>query len=115
MVVWLQLYFLSQLSQPADLNAYVQPVTLPDKNTPSLWGDVCKVSGWGVTQLHSVKLSAVLQAVNVRENPFCNWYYWGKITSNMMCAGSIFGGKDSCQVQIPHKFCFCAGNTFNMW
>ncbi|XP_037539732.1 trypsin-like [Nematolebias whitei] len=88
---------LIKLSEPAELNAYVQPVTLPDKNTPSLWGDVCKVSGWGVTQLHSVKLSPVLQAVNVRENPFCSWYYWGKTTSNMICAGSIFGGKDSCQ------------------
>ncbi|XP_015246525.1 PREDICTED: trypsin I-P1-like [Cyprinodon variegatus] len=88
---------LIKLDRPAQLNAYVQPVQLPDEDTPELKGDVCTVSGWGVTQVWSYTLSPVLRAVDVREIRYCNWYYWGRITENMMCAGSPFGGKDSCQ------------------
>ncbi|KAF7209190.1 trypsin-3 [Nothobranchius furzeri] len=88
---------LIKLSQPAVLNANVVPVNLPDSTTPPLRGDVCTVSGWGVTQVYSYELSPVLRAVDVREISVCNWYYWGRITSNMLCAGSPFGGKDSCQ------------------
>ncbi|XP_047456921.1 trypsin I-P1-like [Mugil cephalus] len=87
---------LIKLSEPALLNANVQPVELPDENTPQISG-VCTVSGWGVTQVYSYILSPVLRAVDVRETPNCFWYYWSRVTPNMMCAGSPFGGKDSCQ------------------
>lgn len=97
--IWLAL----QLSRPAQLNAYVQPVTLPDENTPAVKGAVCTVSGWGVTQVYSYTLSTVLRAVDVREISYCKWYYWGRITENMMCAGSPYGGKDSCQVTNANK------------
>ncbi|XP_071759396.1 trypsin-3 [Centroberyx gerrardi] len=88
---------LIKLSEPATLNAYVQPVQLPDENTPQLRHDTCTVSGWGVTQIYSYVLSPVLRAVDVQIIPYCYYYYWGRITSNMLCAGSRFGGKDSCQ------------------
>ncbi|XP_028265617.1 anionic trypsin-2-like [Parambassis ranga] len=84
------------LSEPARLNTYVQPVKLPTADTPPVTGD-CTVSGWGVTQVYSYVLSPVLRAVDVREMPYCSWFYWGKITPNMWCAGSPYGGKDSCQ------------------
>ena len=87
-----------QLGEPALLNANVQPAALPDEHTPPLSGDVCTVSGWGVTQIYSFYLSPVLRAVDVRVQPYCSYYYWGRITSNMLCAGSRLGGKDSCQV-----------------
>ncbi|XP_028308112.1 trypsin isoform X2 [Gouania willdenowi] len=86
---------LIKLSRPAQLNAYVQPVKLPDENIPL--EDLCTVSGWGVTQVYSYELSPVLRSVNVKENPYCKYYYWGRITENMICAGSRYGGKDSCQ------------------
>lgn len=92
-------WFVLQLDRPAVLNAYVQPVKLPGENTPQLRGDVCTVSGWGVTQPYSYVLSPVLRAVDVKEISLCSWYYWGRITENMICAGSPYGGKDSCQVQ----------------
>lgn len=92
--------FVFQLSEPAQLNANIQPALLPDENTPPLMYDTCTVSGWGVTQVYSYHLSPVLRAVNVKIVPFCNDYYWGMITSNMICAGSWMGGKDSCQVLI---------------
>ncbi|CAK6975390.1 trypsin I-P1-like [Scomber scombrus] len=88
---------LIKLSRPALLNANVQPAELPDNNTPPLRDDVCTVSGWGVTQIYSYYLSPVLRAVDVRLIPYCTYYYWGRITSNMLCAGSRMGGKDSCQ------------------
>ncbi|KAM7405201.1 hypothetical protein PAMP_012481 [Pampus punctatissimus] len=86
-----------KLSEPAQLNANVQPAVLPDENTPALDNDVCTVSGWGVTQIYSYYLSPVLRAVDVRVISYCHYYYWGRITSNMLCAGSRMGGKDSCQ------------------
>lgn len=89
-----------QLSKPATLNANVQPAVLPDDNTPPLLYDTCTVSGWGVTQVYSPYLSPVLHAVDVTILPFCRYYYYWMITSNMLCAGSRLGGKDSCQVQI---------------
>lgn len=89
-----------QLSTPAQLNANVQPAALPDASTPPLRFDTCTVSGWGVTHIYYSYLSPVLRAVDVRIAPFCKYYYWGMITSNMLCAGSQMGGKDSCQVHI---------------
>ncbi|XP_074498924.1 trypsin-3 [Sebastes fasciatus] len=88
---------LIKLSRPAQLNAHVQPAVLPDENGSPQRGDVCTVSGWGVTQIYSYSLSPVLRSVDVRITPYCNYYYWGRITPNMLCAGSRYGGKDSCQ------------------
>lgn len=98
-----------QLSKPAQLNAYVQPVLIPDEGTPPFSG-TCTVSGWGVTQVYSNVLSPVLRAVDVREIPYCTWYYRNRIKPGMVCAGSLYGGKDSCQVYIHGKhdlFCVC--------
>lgn len=90
-----------QLSQPAELNANIQPAVLPDATGPPLSSDTCTVSGWGVTQIYSSYLSPVLRAVDVQVVSNCRrYYYWGMITSNMLCAGSRLGGKDSCQVRM---------------
>ncbi|XP_070695550.1 trypsin-3 [Pempheris klunzingeri] len=88
---------LIKLSRPALLNANVQPALLPSEDNQLRNNDVCTVSGWGVTQIYSYYLSPVLRAVDVRIIPYCSYYYWGRITSNMLCAGSRMGGKDSCQ------------------
>lgn len=89
-----------QLQQPADLNANVQPVQLPSADTPLLYGGMmCAVSGWGVTQVYSYYRSSVLRAVDVQIIPNCQYYYYYRITDNMVCAGSPLGGKDSCQVR----------------
>lgn len=88
-----------QLERPADLNANVQPVELPSADTPPLYGGMmCAVSGWGVTQVYSYYLSSELRAVDVQIIPNCQYYYYFRITDNMVCAGSPLGGKDSCQV-----------------
>ncbi|XP_030634194.1 trypsin-3 [Chanos chanos] len=89
---------LLKLDRPAQLNAHVQPANLPDVDTPPLpGGTTCTVSGWGVTQIYSYYLSPVLRAVDVEIIPNCQYYYYFRITDNMVCAGSPLGGKDSCQ------------------
>lgn len=87
-----------QLEKPAELNAYVQPAVMPTSLAPIPGGTVCIVSGWGVTQVYSYYLSPVLRAVDVQIIPQCQYYYYYRITDNMVCAGSPLGGKDSCQV-----------------
>ncbi|KAJ8016916.1 hypothetical protein DPEC_G00012310 [Dallia pectoralis] len=89
---------LIKLSEPARINANVQPAQVADGNTPALQGSTtCTVSGWGVTRLYNYYLSPVLRSVDVQIMPHCEIYYSGKITDNMICAGSRLGGKDSCQ------------------
>ncbi|XP_073731995.1 trypsin-3 isoform X4 [Misgurnus anguillicaudatus] len=89
---------LLKLEKPAELNAYVQPAVMPVSSSPTLLGGTtCTVSGWGVTQVYSYYLSPVLRAVDVLIIPQCQYYYYYRITDNMVCAGYPFGGKDSCQ------------------
>ncbi|XP_034003931.1 trypsin-like [Trematomus bernacchii] len=87
---------LLKLSRQAVLNSYVQPAVLADPSDPPS-GSLCTVSGWGVTQIYSYSLSPVLRSVDVQMINYCRYYYWGRITDNMLCAGSPRGGKDSCQ------------------
>ncbi|KAM6979738.1 trypsin-3 [Aplochiton taeniatus] len=89
---------LLKLDRPANLTVNVQPALLPDPDTPQLTGSTrCVVSGWGVTQVYSQYLSPVLRAVDVDIIPSCQYYYYFRISDNMVCAGSPYGGKDSCQ------------------
>ncbi|XP_076840030.1 trypsin I-P1 [Brachyhypopomus gauderio] len=89
---------LLKLSQPATLNAYVQPAPLPDVDVPPPDSSTtCTVSGWGVTTIYSFYLSPALRAVDVDYIPTCWYYYASRVNDNMMCAGSRTGGKDSCQ------------------
>ncbi|KAJ7998882.1 hypothetical protein DPEC_G00209580 [Dallia pectoralis] len=89
---------LLKLEKPATLNANVQPAVLPSADmTPLPQGTSCMVSGWGITDIYSYVLSPVLRAVDVDIITNCQYYYYFRITDNMVCAGSRFGGKDSCQ------------------
>lgn len=75
-------------------------MSLPEQDSPPLAGLTrCTVSGWGVTWLNSYSLSPVLRSVDVNIFPDCWYYYYFRITNNMICAGSLLGGKDSCQVR----------------
>ncbi|XP_037346901.1 trypsin [Pungitius pungitius] len=89
---------LLKLDRPADINATVQLASLPDPDSPPLADFApCTVSGWGVTWLYSYELSPVLKSVNVDIFNNCRYYYYFRVTDNMICAGSLSGGRDSCQ------------------
>ena len=95
------MFSVGQLDRPATINAMVEPAPLPTPDSPPLTGRTqCTVSGWGVTWLNSYSLSSVLRSVDIDIIPNCWYYYYFRITENMICAGSYLGGKDSCQVRI---------------
>ncbi|XP_068280845.1 kallikrein-14-like [Nyctibius grandis] len=82
------------------------PVTLTDRIQPIAVasclpapGTTCTTSGWGATTSPEVTYPDVLQCVNVTifSTAECQRLYPGSITENMVCAGSLQGGRDSCQ------------------
>uniref|UniRef100_A0A674IYZ2 Peptidase S1 domain-containing protein n=1 Tax=Terrapene triunguis TaxID=2587831 RepID=A0A674IYZ2_9SAUR len=89
---------LIKLAHPVRTDAYVQPVSLPTACPAA--GTSCVVSGWG-NILSDVFSPYNLQCVNIPilSNAACEGSYPGMITSTMLCAGYLEGGKDACQVR----------------
>uniref|UniRef100_A0A8C4WRE5 Peptidase S1 domain-containing protein n=1 Tax=Gopherus evgoodei TaxID=1825980 RepID=A0A8C4WRE5_9SAUR len=89
---------LIKLAHPVQTDAYVQPVALltacPAASTS------CVVSGWG-NILSDVFSPYNLQCINIPilSNAQCEGFYPRMITSTMLCAGYLEGGKDACQVR----------------
>ncbi|XP_003791604.1 anionic trypsin-like [Otolemur garnettii] len=88
---------LIKLASPATLNAHVSPISLPTACAPA--GTECLISGWGKTLRNPGNYPDLLQCVKVplMSDAQCKAAYPGEITSNMICASFLEGGKDSCQ------------------
>ncbi|KRY58839.1 Serine protease 30 [Trichinella britovi] len=73
---------------------YISPVCLPKQNQKLPWGEMCFVSGWGLTR-ESGKPSSKLRQVGIPilRNSNCPFID----ADDMFCAGDMSGGKDSCQ------------------
>ncbi|XP_072463841.1 kallikrein-13-like isoform X2 [Notamacropus eugenii] len=86
------------LQKPAQLNDHVQVLQLPSQNCLPP-GTCCVVSGWGTTTSPQISYPKTLQCAEIQlsSDEECHQSYPGKITPNMLCAGSKEGGKDSCE------------------
>ncbi|KAM7121067.1 anionic trypsin [Molossus nigricans] len=88
---------LIKLSSPAVISGRVAAVSLPTSCAPA--GTQCLISGWGNTLSSGVNYPELLQCLDapLLSQDECEAAYPGQITSNMVCAGFLEGGKDSCQ------------------
>lgn len=104
------------------------PVKIPGTGTrppaviplvPSSVGDLTGVNswvtGWGATESQP-NYPTELQEVQVPivSNADCNSAYPGEITSSMMCAGFVAGGKDSCQGDSGGPLVVDTGNGWQL-
>ncbi|XP_049643039.1 kallikrein-13-like isoform X1 [Suncus etruscus] len=89
---------LLELKTPAQLSDHVKVLPLSRQDCLPT-GTACIVSGWGTTTSPQVSYPQALQCVNIeiRSDEECRQVYPGKITLNMLCAGTQEGGKDSCE------------------
>uniref|UniRef100_A0A8D0GIG1 Peptidase S1 domain-containing protein n=1 Tax=Sphenodon punctatus TaxID=8508 RepID=A0A8D0GIG1_SPHPU len=88
---------LLRLRNSANLNNYVQPISLA--TTCAEPNIECQVSGWGTSRSPQSQYPDILQCgmVNIMSKEECDQAYPGAITDNMLCAGLKEGGVDSCQ------------------
>ncbi|KAF2367240.1 Serine proteases trypsin domain [Trinorchestia longiramus] len=81
----------------SDPDVQVRPACLPDTDVQYV-GSQGTVSGWGTLTEDGSQPSALREVtVPVVSNSECKSVYGSVITSNMLCAGTDAGGKDSCQ------------------
>ncbi|XP_030699060.1 granzyme A-like [Lagenorhynchus albirostris] len=92
---------LLQLNKKATINKNVAILTLPKLGDDVKPGTMCRVAGWGRFHNNSPR-SDILREVNVTviDRKICNdqshYNYNPVIGLNMICAGSLKGGRDSC-------------------
>ncbi|XP_055539438.1 trypsin II-P29-like isoform X2 [Wyeomyia smithii] len=96
---------LLSLQEPVQFGTDLMPICLPS-GSDSYQGKEAMVIGWGVTA--NGTLSDVLQElmVPILSNQECkrSGYFRFQITSRMLCAGFLEGGKDSCQILLEYTF-----------
>ncbi|GCB78586.1 hypothetical protein scyTo_0016837 [Scyliorhinus torazame] len=87
---------LVKLARSVRMTDSIRPVPLPTE-CPLPYTQ-CVVSGWGNIYSDHVFMPDALRCVKVplMSDIECNYAYPGLITSNMICAGYMEGGKDAC-------------------
>ncbi|KAJ0063954.1 hypothetical protein NL108_014468, partial [Boleophthalmus pectinirostris] len=92
---------LLKLATPVEFSDTVHPACLPTYDQQWAHGTDCITSGFGTTDAGSSSVSNKLRDVSVKiiDTEVCNTpsSYGGSVTKNMLCAGHLGGGKDSCQ------------------
>ncbi|XP_026161271.1 transmembrane protease serine 9 [Mastacembelus armatus] len=88
---------LLELAVPAPVSYTIQSVCLPSPAHRFLKNAECYITGWGSVR-EGGSLTNLLQkaAVNVIDQADCQQAYGKLLTPNMMCAGYMEGGRDTC-------------------
>ncbi|XP_030583730.1 transmembrane protease serine 9 isoform X2 [Archocentrus centrarchus] len=88
---------LLELAVPAPMSYTIQSVCLPSPVHRFLKNAECYIIGWG-SMREGGSLTNLLQkaAVNIIEQTGCQQSYGNVLTPNMMCAGFMEGGRDTC-------------------
>ncbi|KAJ7304130.1 hypothetical protein JRQ81_011657 [Phrynocephalus forsythii] len=89
---------LIRLNSSVVYNGFVQPISLPTK--PASVGATCGVMGWGSITTPEETYPHVPYCVDIEilSNPVCEAAYpWWTAHCNVLCAGVLEGGKDSCR------------------
>nr|AJB84504.1 serine protease precursor [Philodryas chamissonis] len=95
---WSQDIMLIRLNSSVNNSEYIAPISLPS-NPPSMGSD-CHVMGWGTITSPEVTYPEVPHCVNIKilYNEVCEAAYpILSGNSNILCAGELEGGKDSCK------------------
>lgn len=80
--------------QGIKFNDHVQPACLPEQMTEYVDGQKCHVSGWGKTEYGYQNLLKSAKVPIIADDT-CQRLY-KDLTSNMVCAGYLAGGIDTC-------------------
>ncbi|XP_070620003.1 snake venom serine protease-like [Erythrolamprus reginae] len=89
---------LIRLNSPVNNSIHIAPISLP--TSPPSVDSVCRVMGWGTISSPEVIYPEVPHCVDIDilHNQVCEAAYPGLAgNSNVLCAGEIEGGKDSCK------------------
>ncbi|XP_035509617.1 transmembrane protease serine 9 [Morone saxatilis] len=88
---------LLELAVPAPMSYTIQSVCLPSPVHRFLKNAECYITGWG-SMREGGSLTNLLQkaAVNTIDQADCQQSYGNVLTPNMMCAGYMEGGRDTC-------------------
>ncbi|KAI3368757.1 hypothetical protein L3Q82_025737, partial [Scortum barcoo] len=88
---------LLELAVPAPMSYTIQSVCLPSPVHRFLKNAECYITGWG-SMREGGSLTNLLQkaAVNIIDQADCQQSYGNVLTPNMMCAGFMEGGRDTC-------------------
>lgn len=86
--------------QPVELNAFIQPVALPEYKMlrEDFAGHVATVSGWGRTSDESQLVSNVLRYTDnvVKTNSVCFSYYEYFVAASTMCMNTLYSESGTC-------------------
>ena len=104
------MFFFLQLKKKATVNRNVAILHLPKKGDDVKPGTRCRVAGWGRFGNKSAP-SETLREVNITviDRKICSdekhYNFNPVIGLNMICAGDLRGGKDSCNVSEKDGVC----------